>query len=120
MGVDLDLLPIEGIQEDRTWELSVSVLRFERRAELWDDVKKLPCKPLKVDLRCHVARLGNGEQGWGSVEKDAYGEPVQYVRAKEFAALKNHPAIKDNDTNRAIIAYLLALHPATKIALYWC
>lgn len=110
MGVDLTLLPLD--YENNDSGTAFSRLHLERRRELWDDIEKLPKKPIG-------SVTGYMGDEFGRQTEDCYGGGLKWVHAKELLPLKDHEAVQDNDTNRAIWAYLAALRPDTKIVLYW-
>lgn len=111
MGVDLTLLPID--YEHNDGGSAFSRLMLERRRELWPDIEKqLPVHP--------IAKItGYMGDNFEARAHDPYGTPLTWAYAKDFSSFKDHEAVQDNDTNRAIWAYLAALNPETKIVLYW-
>lgn len=115
MGVDLTLMPLLN----RDAFVSHDLIGLERRRELWDEIMKLPAKRLARPLRCHVARLENGERGYGDLETDPYGAEIHTVTAGDLATLANNESVTDNHLNRAAWAYLAQMPPDWPIALYW-
>lgn len=119
MGVDLRLLPIE-CEHENLW-YSHSMLSLERRRELWPLFAELEKTSGVVDpsFTSFCGRQDNGENGYGKTLETPYGQPLTYLTAEQILTLKDHEAVQDNTTNRAIWAYLAHLNPKMKIALYW-
>lgn len=115
MGVDLTLLPLM----DRDAFVSHDLIGVERRRDLWDEILKLPTRPLPKPLRCHVARLPNGEAGYGSLSADPYGGTIHTVMAGDLAALAGNENVTDNWRNKAAWAFLAQMPPDWPVALYW-
>lgn len=115
MGVDLTLMPL--LSED-FWA-SHDLLRLERRRELWDDVAKLPQKPIPKPISCYVARRPDGESGYGDATETPYGEAMTYTTAADLLTLSEHEAVQDNWMNRAVWSYLAKMPPHWPIVLYW-
>jgi len=111
MGVDLSLMPVD-YHRDSNECTAFSLLRLERRSELWGDIEKLPVTSFK-------ALTGHCGGRFETVTTDPYGSELTYATASDLLTLENHPAVQDNEKNRAIWAYLGKLRPDHKIALYW-
>lgn len=110
MGVDLTLLPVD--YDRKTGGMAFSRLKLERRSELWDDVQKLPSHPI-AEFSAYV------RDNYQEFTSDCYDDGLEYVYAKDLLTLKDHPAVLDNDQNRAIWGFLAAVRPDRKIVLYW-
>lgn len=115
MGVDLTLMPLIG--ED--YWAAHDLIQVERRRELWDEIAKLPSRPVRSPLSCFVARMPNGEQGYGNLETDPYGEKMRYMTPEVLLLVKDHEAVTDNWRNRAVWDYLAKMPPNWPIVLYW-
>lgn len=118
MGVDLRFLPVDTEGKDGhlyCW----SVLSLERRRELWPMIKAVPNKPVQGKVHCFVAGLPDGETGYGEIMEDSYGGILTYSTAQDLYELCEAEPVTDNDVNRAVWAYIGALHPDTKIVLFW-
>jgi hypothetical protein len=115
MGVDLTLMPMLG----RDGFAAHDLIRLERRRDLWTEIMALPAEPLTKPLNCLVARLPNGESGYGRLETDPYGERVHTVKAGDLAKLADNENVTDNWVNRAAWGYLAQMPPDWPVALYW-
>ncbi len=123
MGVDLTLMPLEcdheGVHGKPAFQFSHSMLNIERRRELWPLIEKLARGRVSTDFTGFMGEGSDGEYGYGKVRDDAYGQPIQWAKAGDIAKLANHNAVTNDARNRAVWAYLSALDPDTKVALYW-
>lgn len=116
MGVDLRLLPL---MSKSTW-LSHEIYSLERRRELWEDIFKLPQKPVPKPLGCFLATdPKTGETCYGDIETTPYGERITYTTASDLLTLKDHEAVTDNWRNKSIWAALAEMPPDWPIALFW-
>ena len=117
MGIDLKILA-SNFRERRGELLSTASLRADRDPRLLSvfSTEAVPCivQPLPDGLK-----VGHYEDaGIRFDDKDRYGRPLTFTTPEKLEALRDIEEI--NDWNRAIVAFLLALPPDTKIILYWC
>jgi hypothetical protein len=122
MGVDLALLPVEGLLSGLP--CAFSVLELTRCRELWDAINVVKNRPVGPTLRCYVATLENGERGWGNLEEDAYGNEIRYAKAGELAKAIDgfNEVARDHGSytsNAPAAAYLRELPKDAPVALYW-
>lgn len=117
MGVDLRVMA-SHFRERRGELLPTATLRFDRDASLFAQLARdaVPClvHPLPDGIR-----VGSYEDtGLTYTDVDRSGEPLTYTTSDQLRAL----AIPDDlaPWNRAILAFLTALPPDTRIVLYWC
>ncbi len=129
MGVDLKLLPLDT-NEDWDWGFSQTILSLERRSELFDKIRELPVITKdKFKFSSYLAQIPDGswqgDNGYGLIESTPYGEPLTWVRAKQLAEVMEKWYSEQEDwaeydyRNKAVIAYLKALHENNLVALYW-
>ena len=123
MSVDLYLLPFDC--DHPSIVFSHTVLNCDTSYSLWEKIGALPAFPVQAGFTCYLSREpieGDEEYAephYGEVKADAYGTPLHYALAGSLAQLRREPAVDGSPTNRAIWAYLAALPPMTKVALYW-
>lgn len=117
MGVDLRLLPFDADHKDLAF--SHTLLSCERRSALWEAIAE-HCAASDVpdcfSSFCNVT--DEGETMYGVTTTTPHGERLQWTTAEALL----QPAVMahvDDPKNRAIWAYLAALPPATKVALFW-
>jgi hypothetical protein len=140
VGVDLRLLPCEAwrvMADGRVWGYSHTILNLGRVSYATHDAFEALVRP-------HVARLPadhrvssfvgaiapdgrhEGERVYGTIrDKDAYGTPYEVVEARhllpwlaEHFPHRDHYGASDG-FRAAIVAYVRALPPETKIVLDW-
>ena len=123
MGVDLTLLPLEAdhpAEGDKpAFQYSHSMLNIWRSQALWPKIENLTQERVSAGFTSFMGRAADGEHGYGKTTKDAYGEPIMWAAAGDLAKLAKSLQASDNPQNRAVWAYLSALQPETKVALYW-
>lgn len=119
MGVDLTLMPLTADHPGLL--LAHSMLLVERRRALWDAVNVVPSRPAEAPVHCHLGdvRRGEEERRYGPCTKDPYGTPLELCRAGDLAVLADHDGVTSAPMNVAIWAFLKALPPDHRIALYW-
>lgn len=103
MGLDLEIIidKAEGV----TGKI-FSSLPFDRNEEFFDKVKELKARVLDVNLKIDGVY----------VTEDLYGNPLTWVTASELVGIEyDH----QYEYNRAIIAFLRVINPATRVILYW-
>lgn len=116
MGVDLRLLPLLS----KDFWCAHEILSLERRRDLWDEILKLPQKPIPQPLSCFLATdKTSGEICYGYIETDPYGGRPHYTTAGDLVTLRDNHEVQDNPKNRAIWAYLAETPPDWPIVLYW-
>lgn len=116
MGVDLRLLPFDCDKGD--FAFSHTIIQFNRNYELWDAVENLPQLPVPKSFTSFSGR----NEGWddisyGETNEDPYGKPIQYTTAGELSSITGEGLRTKWDA--PTWAYLDALPPETKVALYW-
>lgn len=132
MSLDLRLLIVEDLVESRPF-YAHSILTCRSDSRLFEKIllemkgKELrfpPPTPQSPKFTSFVSTAPNGECGYGPVEADAYGEPLQFVAARLLVSvLRDHlenPEAKWRADNFAILAFLSALPGDSPIALFWC
>lgn len=121
MGVDLKLLPID--YDDGSWGFSHSIIRVERDYELFDQIRDLPKQghpPENFTSYLSTIPSGSmrGESCYGPTKQDCYGCNLYCVRAGDFANIRLRRGTSKQV--RAVLAYVRALDPDTRIVPYWC
>ena len=119
MGLDLRLLPI---QSEAIVYYSHTVLDVERRRDLFAeliDTENIHGTSVPPDFHSFSGKLSNGESGYGETAKTPYGNPVKCLTAQQLNAFQDHPDVRDNSLNRAVWAWLAAVDPEMRIALFW-
>jgi hypothetical protein len=122
MGVDLRLLPVDH-ESDRL-SFSHTVLDLAVRRDWFERLDAMTDSRLGSDapddFSCYVAHHEPPceETGYGSKVNDAYGRRLRCLRAKDIvASAADFPP--DHAKNKAVLAYLAALPPDTKVVLDW-
>src|SRR5262245_19786931 len=117
MGVDLKVMA-SHFRERRGELLPTATLRFDRDPRLFGQLAPdaTPClvRPLPDGLA-----VGSYEdEGLRYIEADRYGNRLTWTTPADLHRL----AVPDDTDpwNRAIIAFLLALPPDTRLVLCWC
>jgi hypothetical protein len=109
MGLDLTVLPNRYYDHPRLGD-GYNRLAFWRDSELFDAIQKLPSSPLKPEQNFAFYK----EEGLDYSKTDAYGKPLQYVEAEQFANIHS-----DNAWNEAVLAFLRSLPSKMSVVLYW-
>lgn len=120
MSVDLYLLPFDCDHPSIAY--AHTLLSCDTSYSLWDKITDLPAFPVQTGFTCFVSQDPTevyGNTHYGEVTADCYGKPLQYVLAGALAQLRAAREVQESPKNRAIWAYLCALEPTTKVALYW-
>lgn len=120
MSVDLTLLPFD--HDSETLSFSHTILNLHSNYDLHDQIKKLNRLDVRDNFMSYFGTNNHpedytfGEHTYGETVEDAYGNHVQYTTVKELLTIKDKYW-----TFRTVpvFAYLKALEPATKVALYW-
>jgi hypothetical protein len=138
MGLDLRLLPCERWNEEsgRVWGFSHTILDLGRvdqeSYDAFEEMVKPHLAPMPADhdVSSFVgARVPDGrhegEHTYGTIrDKDAYGQPYQVVAAEHLLPwivehFQYDGCRGGGPYQTAIVAYLRALPPTTKIVLDW-
>src|SRR5262245_17563083 len=117
MGIDLKILA-SNFRERDGHLLATASIRADRDPRLLSifSTQATACivKPLPDGLT-----VGHDEDaGLRFDDKDRYGRPLTFTTPQQLQAFRDIEEI--NQWNRAIISFLVALPPDTKIVLYWC
>ena len=117
MGIDLQLLT-SNFRERRGEILATATLRFDRDQRLLGQLTK-EASPCLVHLLPDGLKVGHYEdQGLIFATTDRYGQPLTYTTSADVRRLEVPEDIEP--WNRAILAFLTALPPDTRIVLFWC
>lgn len=117
MGLDLKVMA-SNFRERRGEILPTAVLRFDRDGVLFAQLARDadPClvHPLPADIRVGCYE----DAGLTYEQADRHGRPLTFTTPADARLLR----VPDDtaDWNRAILAFLTALPPDTRIVLYWC
>lgn len=121
MGVDLTLLIVDG----DSIPYAHTMLELERRSHFWPYVQELSSSEFERPLSSYHATVPDGsmegEPCYGKTVETPYGEPLRWVRARDLLAIKQAALARfcEDSANAAAWAYLAALNPDTRVALYW-
>jgi len=125
MGVDLTVCPVRW--DNTHWWLLHERISFDRNYELFaqmgltgvedeagnDIVAVMEDSPVPEGKRVEVY----GDEGIEVCTTTPYGDPLTFVRAKEFRKVKTDKTI--GKWNLAVIRFLRALPPETPVVLWW-
>lgn len=117
MGIDLEALA-SNFRERRGEMLPTARLRFDRDTGLFAqlDSQSSPCLvralPDGLKVGCYQG------DGLTFTATDRSGRPLTFTTPADLARLRVPEDIAP--WNRAILAFLLALPPDTRVVLYWC
>lgn len=100
MGVDLKLLPMEGV----SLPYNASVLNAGCGRALFDYIAALKASPINDDFACFITEYAS------VVTKDAYDTPLMYVLAGDLKGAK---------ITGPTGAFVNALADDVKVVLYW-
>lgn len=114
MSLDLALLPFD--YDGGSFSYSHTVLRTYGGYELHDKIKQCNQLPVSDDFTSYLSREGDGDRDthYGKTTTTPYGERLTFTTAQELIR-----ATTEGDIGPATWAYINALKPQTKIALYW-
>jgi hypothetical protein len=129
MGVDLKLLPLYA-KSNIGFNFALTMLELDRRYQLFEQIEKIPTVTLEGTFSTYLARIPDGswqgENAFGVVKEDAYGNKIQFVQAGQLADImgKWYSELKEEWSqydfhNKAAIAYLKCLPKDHLIGLYW-
>jgi hypothetical protein len=117
MGLDLTVLA-SHFRERRGELLPSAVLRLDRDAALFAQLAR-DASPSLVSALPDGLRVGYHEDtGLAYVDSDRYGQRLTCTTPAALRGLR----VPDDlaEWNRAILAFLTALPPDTRLVLYWC
>lgn len=114
MGLDLQLLPFLNCD----YPASHTVLPVFRRRDLFEAIG-FDGTIVPAHFTCYLARGADGEACYGKCTVDQYGKPLRWVTAGHLCTFAGHVDVNDNADNRATWAYLAALEPGHRVALFW-
>lgn len=117
MGIDLQVLA-SHFRERRGELLATASLRFDRDQRLLAQFS-IDAEPCLVHPLPEGLKVGHYEdEGLKFDEVDRYGKPLTFTTS---ADLKNlHPPDDLAPWNVAVLAFLKALPPDTRLVLFWC
>jgi hypothetical protein len=117
MGIDLEVMA-SNFREHRGEMLSTAKLRFDRDSRLFGqlDRQTTPClvHPLPEGLKVGCYQ----DDGLTFTATDRSGQSLTFTTPADLVRLLIPEDIAP--WNRAVLAFLLALPPDTRIVLYWC
>lgn len=119
MGVDLTLVPLDALEVHSSGRVrghGNSLLDLGRQRLCWDAINamKPEAVPADAEISAGVAKLPDGDRGYGVLTTTPYGDPYTWVDADALAqVLAKFPP------QAAAAAYLAKLPPDTKIILHW-
>ena len=116
MGLDLALLPFDA---DEGIHFSHTVLKCERRIELFEEIMKLPSTRVPENFTTLLRDDEYQETHYGNTQETPYGDPLTFMEVENLLRFSEHEGVQNHFKNRAIWAYLAYLPPRTKVALYW-
>lgn len=115
MGVDLRLLPFDCDKGD--FAFSHTILELGRNYKVHHEINKLPSLPVPKSFTSFSGKSDNYDDTcYGETNTTPYGETLEYTTAGELCKV---PKRIRHDWERPVWAYLEALPPETKVALYW-
>lgn len=114
MGIDLRLLPATHVALGERMGFSHNVLDLPRSYAVFDEIRRLPSEPVPDQTTSFVARLPNGERGYGDLTTDAYGMPYRMVRAADLFGVLSRLT-----TGWPATAYIGAMPPDAWVILDW-
>ena len=117
MGIDLKILA-SNFRERRGELLSTASLRLDRDPRLQSLLSK-EAVPSIVQPLPEGLKVGHYEDdGLKFSDADRYGQPLTFTTPKLIESLRVVEEM--SDWNRAVLAFLFALPPETRIVLFWC
>src|SRR4051794_27233507 len=117
MGIDLKILAT-SLRERNDEFLATATLRFERSVLLLSlfALESSPClvRPLPPNLK-----VGHYEEsGLRFDQVDGRGKPLTYTTPEILGGVRFPEDL--GDWNTAVLRFLLALPPQSRLVLYWC
>lgn len=118
MSLDLRLLPIDF--DNGTYGFSHTVLSVDS-GRLWHDLLEgIHLTDVPDSFNTYLAVGADGEKCYGDTQDTPYGEPLRAARVRDIVKALNAADLTTMGVrDLAAIAYLNALDPKTKVALYW-
>lgn len=118
MGIDLEVMA-SHFRERRGEVLPTATLRFDRDTRLFCQLA-IEASPCLVQLLPEGTKVGRYDEheGLAFTSADRHGKPLTFVTPEELRELRLPAELAP--WNRAILTFLLALPPDTRIFLYWC
>jgi hypothetical protein len=123
MSLDLMLLPFDNHPDAEPY--SHTVLSMTGAGEVLEALQGETLWPVPNSFTSYVSRDSDTDRPcedahYGRTVTTAYKSPLRYATAGQLAPLVRLPSVQGTARHRAIWAYLAALPPDTKVALYWC
>jgi hypothetical protein len=129
MGVDLKLYLNTDAESDpdrpayrrgptgRAWDwLLYEGVGFARQGELWSGFAAAE----KEHGETVPAAMYYGDEGLGERKTNPYGGPLTTLPIREVVRVLEAKESELYPKNRAILAYMRALHPDARVLLWWC
>ena len=121
MSLDLTLLPVD---HDGKLGHAHSMLDCDAGGGIYDAMARLGISEKRLtdppdDFFTFRATGADGEPRYGRTTETPYGEPIRCARIRDLLRLTEEPVITESRKNRAVWAWLRAMPPDTKVALYW-
>lgn len=119
MGLDLTLLPFDADYDELCF--SHTVLSCDRNGQLFCEIMALPSEPVLEGFSSYMSNEVVGDFDgihYGPTKTTPYGEQVTFVKARQLCKLQEIAGLVAYK-NVAVWAYLQALDPETKVALFW-
>lgn len=116
MGLDLTLLPIDHFNESLSF--SHTVLRTYGGYDLFELLETVDQLPVPANFKSYLSRDDEYEAThYGTTTQDPYGEHINYTTVgKLLAAVEKRSSPWAPST---VMAFLEAMKPDSKIALFW-
>jgi hypothetical protein len=117
MGIDLEVMA-SHFREKRGELLPTATLRFDRDLGLFGQLSQ-EASPCLVQVLPEGLKVGRYEDaGLAFTDMDRYGKPLTFTTSSTLQKLR----VPENlaPWNRAILAFLFALPPDSRVVLYWC
>ena len=119
MALDLKLLPYFLGGKNDECNHSQSIIEMSINRELFDKImiiEDISGRNVKPDFHSYLSTdWKTGENCYGETIETPYGEKLKFVKAEHLQKI-----FKEGENNLPEHAYILALDPDHKIALYWC
>ena len=137
MSVSLTLMPLEKCGEFENYSHTLLPLEYVGE-DLYDKLKEQKEEPniikymgylvegkfshqivglIDKAISCYMAPRKDGEDGYGDVFIDKYGQRLMWVSADALGKILE--VRKDSIKDVAAVAYLKALPAETKVVMYW-
>ena len=117
MGIDLKVLA-SHFRERNGEVLATASLRLERDPQLLSQLA-IDSKPCLVRPLPHGLKVGHHEdEGLRFEDVDRYLKPLTFTTPADLKRLRLPDDL--SAWNRAVLSFILALLPDTRLILYWC